>query len=776
MTIPNYEQIGKAYLAIAPFLRHRLIASATELTPIFQALPAGCGDLLVLITNAAPAGPAQGRINPRQSFLWDSKAQHIRSFEQFEELAAVMLERSSDLNLSRNIDSIEAEIAEGNCRFERFADTRGERTVHIYVEPTRCPQEARVFLGVLATYLELFRTSTTHSHNDMYSTRADELSSFVSLMKPSVAETAKELVLWIGDQPRFGSPEWCVFEYLHDWKLHAVSSDEMRQSAAEVVSNANTKRLLGEGKFTVAKVMISKNDARQAEVRWALVAPFARLYDELSFDGPEAPIPYRTRPAKAPRSRVLLGGDCAVVLFHRTPPHPNVLHTIVRYRQYYFEVYLPGVIHHVKQVIYQRARQLHADSTRNWRDPKNGLWQSFKDLCDDVFPRVFEALDVSGGVSILRIECNELYTLVTRDVTNTPRSSGDEQSRWLSLAKGKRGMVATTFLDPEFLDMVCDDIPEAVRNAARTRHAFPYTEQRSETRSEYCIKLLYKDTPIGVVNFESIRVGAFTGTVINLIKSFVQSLEHYIHEHLAAADSHWLSITAASYHNLHELRQLASAWSQEPYKSSVMTAIAAFDRAEDDGSAALTELGDFLKRTLDTRLAHVPATSRAAMQIEADRRCKFRINPPGELPSPQLPRVRVELMKRVAKNLLSNFDLGGPQMPFSSFKVLLSTVPSARLHFRQEHFEPFKTEWLEDVGFAPLVGQSDGERMHHGLFLCGAIARSLGGFLFAGNAQDPDIGHRSRLEIVVPLQEGRRWKSRADLAPPRGISRSDAKK
>lgn len=768
----HYEQIGKAYEAIAPFLRHRLFASAAELEPIFHALPAECDDLLFLITSAAPAGEHSGLINPRQSFMWNARQRRITTFTGIDQLAQCILRVPAPSVLTRKVQSIDDAIAQGNCKFTRLDDGPQKGTVYVFSE-SPCGDELRAFLSVLRTYFELFRTSTTHSHNDIYSTREDELASAVELMAPSLVETTRSLLTWICEQSRFGHPRWCVLEYVNDWKPYATDDPATAALAEKVVRKVNNGKLIGMGKFTVAKVHNWPGRGKDRSPKWVLAAPFSRLHDELSFDGPpiesmlslyaasadagagqgkKASTP-RAQPSKTSRSRQLQGGDCAAVLIYEFPPHPNVLHTIVRYRQYYFEVYRPGVINQVSQIIYARAREVHSAS-RDWTQGDSSLWQRIRQLCDTVLPILFEALDVSGGVSIYQVERDELYTISTWDARHGRRTARPEEVRWLSLKRGQRGMVATAFLDPDRAAAVCNNLKEARNKATGAKLPMPYIEQRPQTNSEYCIKLLYKQTPIGMVNVESIRNGAFTEPVKELIKSFVAALQHYIHEELAAADSHWLAITATSYHNLHELRQVANLWSDPAKKRTVLEAIATFDKVEKEGTGTVGEIEDFLHTALDQRLADIPFISREALRSEALRNCKFRFDAGFKERVGPVPRVRIELLKRIGKNLLSNFDFGGHGPQFRSFKVFMTDHNGhERLHFRQEHAEPFRSQWLDRVGFAPLPGETESERMHHGLFLCGAIARSLGGFLFAGNAQDKQIGPRSRLEIVVPIQE-----------------------
>lgn len=644
--------------------------------------------------------------------------------------------------LKRNLDSIQDAISASNFKYHRYNDGHHERTVNVFLAAFPTTVEVDAFLRVLTPYLELFRTSTTHSHNDIYSTRADELADFSTRMNPSAVETARSLLEWISYQVRFARPGWCVGEYRrNEWAAPFSSSPAASRIALELLENAETGQLLGAGKCTLVK----RDD------QWILAIPFYRLRDDLSFERDKhSSALFHASVTRNSKARRLHGGECAAVLLFDTPPHANVLHTIVQYRQYYFESYLPALIHHAKQIIYDRATALHSVS-RLPNAEMSDLWQSLGALCSDMLPLLFQALDATGDLSIYRVEQFALQPLFSWE----PRSATDGthilQARSISLRGGERGLVATTFLDSRRISAVCNDIPSAIQNAGAGNTKFAYVAWRGETQSEYCRKIYFKSTPIGVLNVESKRLNAFTGRVIAQIDSFADAVEHYIREHLSATDSLWLSITAGSYHNLHELRQSADKWAAGPYKTSVQEAITAFDRAEDKGDAYLDELGDFLLKTLDDRVLQTPAATQKSFRRDANARCKFTVNR-----STSLSRVRVELLKRIGKNLLTNLQISSDEEDRASFRVMDATRPYEGVRYLQEHSTAFPEKWLPQIGFAPLAGQTKQDRMHHGLFLCGAIARSLGGFLWAGNVIDPVLGLRSArsvVEVTVPLVE-----------------------
>lgn len=737
----NHATVGRIFLNLAPYLRTRLYGSAKALEPMFRSFLSGSTDVVVLFTKGTVGSKSPVEVNPRQSFRWNGVTSSIESFEDFAHVAETLKIDVLESN-PKTVETIYREVDKAAGPYVPLIALSLDRTVHLFISAGTLSAEDEVFLEVLQPYLEMFRTSTIHALNDLYRTRDDDLVAIVGDMTPSTAGMIQALLQHVGKHARFGRPDPSAWEFDgNTWNLRMRVESESTAEIFRVLSEDANKKLLGLGQALAVDLRTSH----------ALVVPFMHLRDELMFnsDGMQGNKALLKPIAKA---RSIHSGDWAIVLAFNEPPHANIVHALIHYRQVYFDTYRPQLLRHIHHTIYERATQIQTQYLiGNWKGGAPDLWTALRKLCDEVLPTIFQALEVSGGVSVYNAADYVLDTIFSWDEPGAKRLPNANRTR-LSLQRGHRGIAATTFLDTDSDHFYCKDVS---RTQPRGAPKPVYLKVRESTRSEYCIKLKFKNTPIGIINFESPHLNGFSDATQREISVVVRALEHYIREFLDAQDSHWLAITASAYHNLHELRQQAEhgKWGTKADQDRLLAAIAAFDDAIDEGFGDLAELEDHFHECLDSQLKHAFPSQRTQLQTEAEARTKFSLNRRNRHSPVEVHRLRLELLKRITTNLMSNFDIAGKSDRFDSFKVSYAARPYQCIRFAQEQQGGFPSEWVTNVGFAPLRGGTDADHTHHGLFLCGAIARSLGGFLWAGNRQVEGIGVQSVVEVVVPLDE-----------------------
>jgi hypothetical protein len=263
----------------------------------------------------------------------------------------------------------------------------------------------------------------------------------------------------------------------------------------------------------------------------------------------------------------------------------------------------------------------------------------------------------------------------------------------------------------------------------------------------------YRTIPIGVITFHSAEPHAFDFQLQQLLASFVRSLEDYLREFLAAHDARWLSITAGAYHNLHELRQISSCWADVENKEAVKKTISAFDQTFDGDPGSLFELQDYFDSHVENQIQQFPAPFRPKLRKAAALRCRFSVLGHPEFEMLPIPRTTIELIKRVFTNLLTDFALLGRPGSIETFSISTQVKPCFAIRLRQEQNRCFPEKWFSQLGFQPMHDNSSTKRLHHGLFLCSAIARYLGGFSWIGNMNDRELGPRSVVELIIPLTE-----------------------
>src|SRR5262249_32980329 len=133
----------------------------------------------------------------------------------------------------------------------------------------------------------------------------------------------------------------------------------------------------------------------------ALAVPFSKFRDEVIFKKQDATGTLVGELGSTQSTRSVRNGDWVIVLAFSRAPHPNVVPTLIQYRQYYFDTYRPLLLKHVLRLIYERASQLQSAFTLG--APLKGvpdLWAALAQLCEDVLPTIFQALEVSGGVAV----------------------------------------------------------------------------------------------------------------------------------------------------------------------------------------------------------------------------------------------------------------------------------------------------------------------------------------------------------------------------------------
>jgi hypothetical protein len=132
------------------------------------------------------------------------------------------------------------------------------------------------------------------------------------------------------------------------------------------------------------------------------------------------------------------------------------------------------------------------------------------------------------------------------------------------------------------------------------------------------------------------------------------------------------------------------------------------------------------------------------------KHCRFEVcGEDGAEANRALATTRFELLSRIVRNLSSNFFRDGIQSPQGLLAIQLIHRPFLGIRLEQHQPTVLSTEWIRDAGYRPIAGADASERNHHGLFLCGAIARFLGGYAWAGNREGRNA--RSIVSIVVPL-------------------------
>lgn len=770
-TVPE-DWLAAFYTGLSSKLRAQLFISSVELEPLLQLAPRPSSDAVVLfVANKRDenTGCIERNIVPSQSFVWWGSTRQVVPFRSIDEVHECLMERRLDDEIQyaqlpriHDLRAVDAMLARSGSSLRGLWPITLDRSVFVYLRQAsgEDDQTAR-FFTLLAPYLDLYRASTVQTLNDTYKVRGEELGDLVEEMTSSPLETARLCIEKVVCHSRFGASQCYLYEYRstppkgYSWQR--VHGGEVVDGAAhfELLDRTEARRL-----FVANKVFGEILDSGQHVLMVPFRAPdveylssaFNGLLPEARLSGQAAavmPAPrrnsvrYRISAQRAGFKR-LVPGDLVIVIISQRPPHPNLLHTIVSFRQLYFGVVLPRIKQAARNAVDESSKNLGRLPAEELDPTRPDLWQSFALICEKALPTFCEALRISIGINIYNVGNASLKRIFYVDHPGALRDAASKDMESLSLLGKQLGVVASTFLQrvtPRSLDhQVVKDVDRYVG----------YVRHRVTTASEYCCKLWFRSTPIGTINFESDCRNRFTEPIRRELDELTASLEQYIERYLSRQDARWLSISATSYHHLHELRGASEGWPAE-YGDRVRTAIASFDAPPMEGFATLGRLQDYLQGLLDDYLQNTPGPGRQNAQHKLARHCNFNVTgDDGAHRDLNMPMARFELLTRIVNNLSSNFFRDGMVSPRSRFAINLIQRPFVGIRLEQYQAGTQSSEWLRDAGYRPLMGQGTSERTHHGLFLCGAIARFLGGFSWAGNREGDNA--RSVISIVVPLQ------------------------
>ena len=742
-------------------LSPRLFIGPEQLAPLLGIGPAVAYQALVVFTNhptALTADSPSFEIVPRQSFAWNSSRSTLETFQTISEIYSWLGSSwSTALGSEKPSHRIEDLVRTAKAML-LAADPMRSHNVPPIVAFVRAADDApmrliRSFFAALFPYLELYRSSTVQALNNSYQARATELDALVPQLTSSPRESAITIIQRLESQSSLGYPKFLLLEYTahvaERWKpIHGA--DEHLPLLVRLIDSKEVQRLLRDEK--VAGLMLNGSPVLVFPFRPPSIGHTAPDLSDGVQGTNEVPADaigqqtFKLR-AEAHSSSRLSPGDI-VAIIRTEHPHANLIHTLISHRAAYFQSTLPNLM-----AAARRFLDVEADGFfRHDLLDDVGIaspWESLEEICEKVIPTLGQALRLSIGINIYSATTGNLERVFQwphpDEIINPAVHNPDS----VSLAHRSRGAVARAFLQRRSRGEDFVHIPDV------SKHRTGYFALRLSTASEYCRKIWYRDTPIGTINFESDSVDRFGDGIRRILDDWTRSIERYIERFLAAQDASWLSLSSTSYHHLHELRQESRSW-PESYRSVVQKAVDAFDHMPDDQHKTIGDLQGYLDSILRDYINRTPGPGRKRQQEMIRDRCRFSLaantKNASEFQQFKIDGIAYQLITRIIKNLASNYFQHGLHQEYSWFSISVIMSPTPAIKISQEQASRFSEEWLKSAGFRPVKDPALESRQHHGLFLSGAMARYLGGFLWIGNRRDEPP--RTLVEVVLPLKDG----------------------
>lgn len=279
---------------------------------------------------------------------------------------------------------------------------------------------------------------------------------------------------------------------------------------------------------------------------------------------------------------------------------------------------------------------------------------------------------------------------------------------------------------------------------------------RTQTVSEICFPLYFKNMKIGVVDFESPILNAFDDETDNkkcFISFVVELIEEYIRILNEVNDIKWLSRLVVKENNLHELKQIINSLDVIPGETKhVMKKLLACNNVTlgKNDDIKLSEVSSFKEKFINSivdelKSAGLPSYTDEiingygnALSIDTEHGKDVLIS--GD---------RMEMIKIIYNNLANNFS------KFCNYeKDKLTLRYSSKSHaivIQLCTHSPLPIDYNDYYFDAPYEssGNNSSTDLHSGLFIIGVLVRQLSGFI---NTKKNESGYIDNIIIRIPIK------------------------
>ena len=276
-----------------------------------------------------------------------------------------------------------------------------------------------------------------------------------------------------------------------------------------------------------------------------------------------------------------------------------------------------------------------------------------------------------------------------------------------------------------------------------------YREHRTNSQSELCFCVFFKQIAVGVLNFESPQKNGFQHDQ-RFLKKIRSSLESYITALYESNDKQWLSRRSKIYQNLHEIKNVINS---DRFPRELTEEIDKYIEVNETVDRSVEpvmflEIKHFRNEYIENYSKELERTApikvvRQEMVENFSRMCTIsHINP-----KKTVPQYKLNLMNILYKNLLDNYrKWGNHEKDFvratvnsSQTKIIFNVISSSLYDeniIKKLLVEPYTTI------------EQNSNKAHYGMFIIGMIARHLGGYAYVLNKEEQSI---SQLIIKIPI-------------------------
>ncbi len=283
----------------------------------------------------------------------------------------------------------------------------------------------------------------------------------------------------------------------------------------------------------------------------------------------------------------------------------------------------------------------------------------------------------------------------------------------------------------------------------RGKSGSKYREHRTNSQSELCFCIFFKQIAVGVLNFESPQKNGFQHDR-NFLKKIRTSLENYITALYESNDKQWLARRSKIYQNLHEIKNVINS---DYFPKELTQEIDKFIEVNEtvDRSiepVSIIEIERFRDTYIDSytkELEHTVKINliRDEMIKEFPKGCMINISNVNK----SVPHYKMNLLLILYKNLLDNYRKWSASN--RDYVRVRDLKDSNLIEFKVVSSTLFDEKILNKLLIEPYTTTTQyGNKAHYGMFIVGMIARHLGGYAYVLNKNELDT---SQLIIQIPI-------------------------
>lgn len=425
-----------------------------------------------------------------------------------------------------------------------------------------------------------------------------------------------------------------------------------------------------------------------------------------------------------------------LIFTHKIPRH--LITNYTKFVNNYFNAFLEKEKRAITNKLQNKIITIQENQTylKDNFNPENELSVYAQNALDDIvivtnaFSGTFRWYDIEKKSLVLKAEGNENGEVTRRNITNSV-------SHEISIEE-HRSVNVMTF-----------------RNVEKGK--FLYIEDttniglqlRENSKSELCFPVYFKNTKIGVLNFESPELRGFNKETIQYLKEITGLIEHFYIQLLELNDKLWLSKRSQIYQNFHELESTIKGKNFPlKYKKTLLPLLEKQQISIDEETSSFNELNSFINEYFND------FKKETLYENYRDFKNSVQIRIDEDVLKQKFKKHVIDSVLIIIKNIVNN------QRKFSNKKdgFISININNSSIFINNESSMPLSEEYRNKYLYAPYqTGFNTEKRTHFGLFVIGMLVRQLGGYSYVYIGDENTIKNKKVMKLKIRIPISKAW-------------------